>query len=391
MAKLLVLFVAMMLFTACGTQNITENAGTEENGKSDFAITEEIVDEVSIPENTGVKITDLGIPLGGRYNTNTYSIVPNDIAISEGRLFVGSGDCNSNTGPVDMWAYDIAEKAWVLSGTLPDEEINRFLFINGVLTAPGTDPKADWSAGNYYAFENGEWTTHRVLPPSCHCFDMAEIDGKIIAIIDSTSGYYRAAVSENGGKTFRPVPFIKDGIEIENPQGVHYYDLYEIGGELYTDISYYGQFRFEDDRFVYSGDPFFFTLAGNSGFAEVKYCGEAVHNGVLYIANGNVYEIDGPDSVRRMKPQFKGNFYDIYEYGGKLYFLCITKEEGYYINAVYTNESGTEEGFELVTRFYYESPAACLAVDGNKFYFAICSKKKSDENRGRIIEIEKLD
>lgn len=75
---------------------------------------------------------------------------PWDIKVFEGKVYVGSGDYGANTGPIVIWAYDIASGKWVSTGSVRDEAVTSFKVIGGKLTIPGIDPMGTWSYGNVY-------------------------------------------------------------------------------------------------------------------------------------------------------------------------------------------------------------------------------------------------
>ena len=74
-----------------------------------------------------------------------------DLIIYDGHLYVGCGDYSANTGPVNVYSLDLSTYEWQMSQeALEDEQIKRFLVLDGALCIPGTDPKGDWETGNYY-------------------------------------------------------------------------------------------------------------------------------------------------------------------------------------------------------------------------------------------------
>ena len=78
----------------------------------------------------GDTYTELGIPLSERYPEGIRARCPWDMTVFDGKLYIGGGDYDANSGPVDIWCYDIDNGTWENSGTVPDEEINRFAVIN---------------------------------------------------------------------------------------------------------------------------------------------------------------------------------------------------------------------------------------------------------------------
>ena len=93
--------------------------------------------------------TELGIPTASHYPEGTRARCPWDIIVWNENLYIGSGDYDSNAGPIDIWCYDKKENAWKNTGTVPDEEVYRFCIVNDTLIVPGIDPTEDWTYGNY--------------------------------------------------------------------------------------------------------------------------------------------------------------------------------------------------------------------------------------------------
>ena len=50
---------------------------------------------------------ELGIPSCERYPEGIRARNPWDMAIFGDKLYIGSGDYDKNSGPVDMWCYDM--------------------------------------------------------------------------------------------------------------------------------------------------------------------------------------------------------------------------------------------------------------------------------------------
>ena len=160
------------------------------------------------PNNCTDKIEELGIPLINKYpGTSQNNVISRkvwDMQLYNNRIYIGSGDYNENTGPVNVYYYDIASAKFVNEGTLPDEQINRFVIVNDKLMIPGTDPKESWELGNYFVWENNAWTKKRNLPGGVHNFDLIEFKGNIFAGIDSENDS-TIVKSTDDGETFSHV------------------------------------------------------------------------------------------------------------------------------------------------------------------------------------------
>ena len=145
--------------------------------------------------NVTRRLEDLGIPLAQAYadenKGHMLSRRSEDIAIFDGRLYVGCGDYSANTGPVNVYSMGLEDRKWKVSAeALEDEQIKRFLVLDGKLCIPGTDPRGDWSMGNYYLLSDDAWQTHRVLPSGIHCFDGIEFEGNLFFGLGAESGSY---------------------------------------------------------------------------------------------------------------------------------------------------------------------------------------------------------
>jgi hypothetical protein len=92
----------------------------------------------------------------------------------EGKLYLGHGDPNANSGPTDVLVYD---KELKREFTCDDEVIARFRVLDGTLVIPGADATEDWEWGNVYVREKQGWVKHRTIPHAVHVLDIAEFKG----------------------------------------------------------------------------------------------------------------------------------------------------------------------------------------------------------------------
>lgn len=99
------------------------------------------------------RLEKLGHPLAKRYpDGSEFQDARNisDLKAFDGKLYVGHGDWGLNSGPTDLWYYDLHKQEFVKQGQIEDEAADQFRVINGRLYVPGTDPQEDWSLGNFY-------------------------------------------------------------------------------------------------------------------------------------------------------------------------------------------------------------------------------------------------
>ena len=59
-----------------------------------------------------ISFVELGVPTQSRYSEGVSARSPWDMAIFGDKLYIGSGDYDKNSGPVDMWCYDIKNGTW---------------------------------------------------------------------------------------------------------------------------------------------------------------------------------------------------------------------------------------------------------------------------------------
>jgi len=93
----------------------------------------------------------------------------------DGRLHLGYGDYNANTGPISMFAWDPKVTDFVDLGDLPTEEILWFRPHRGWLYSPAVDPTAHQGFGGVYRLPCGadEWSEGAPIPGAVHVYDVA--------------------------------------------------------------------------------------------------------------------------------------------------------------------------------------------------------------------------
>lgn len=325
--------------------------------------------------------TELGIPALQRYPEGIPARNIWDMTVVDGTLWVGGGDYDKNSGPVTMYGCDLATGEWFAAGELPDEEISRFVMLGDTLVATGTDPKANWTWGNYYKLTaDRTWETVRNLPGGIHNYDMIAFDGKLFAALGVEEKWSPIVCSSDGGETFFGVPMLRDGKPLDTTGGIwirvhHFFvqenTLYALfrfsdGGERYEQSVY----RYEDEAFVYHAD-------WSDTVRRVRYnhrvvSASAEWNDTTYLATGHLYRTTDFQTVEEIT--FPDNEYitDLQQTDDALYALgCrYEKEDSRYRIALWRN---TADGFACVWYFYYDLPAVSFVRYAGVTYIGVGS------------------
>lgn len=339
-------------------------------------------------------VTDLGIPSADHYADDPLSRCPWDMMFFGGRLYVGGGDYGANTGPVKIWAYDPEKGEWTDSGSVPDEEADRFAVIGGRLALAGTDPKEGWEYGNYYVYDGEGWRVERVLPDGIHNFDLREYDGMIFASLGVPSGKYPVVCSADGGKTFSFVPFERDGelLDTSRTAVVRAYDLIEGGDGLYVmlrmdEISSYGLYKYDGGRFVFV-DELKGRLKGRV-FTNRPVTAREYVDGRIYFTVGRLYSTVDFGEMKEVELSEGGTAVDLYQCGGRLYALCGNERaDGTYSASVWVKEKNGEGFFRLFEAECGAMPLS-LAVDGRDFYIGLGGMDDNSLN-GTVLKVSLL-
>ncbi|MBQ7378920.1 MAG: hypothetical protein IJW70_04480 [Clostridia bacterium] len=320
------------------------------------------------PEERTVIPEVIGRPYENTFGNNEDAKNAWDMIVYDGKLFLGSGDYGRNSG-CRIACYDLVEQNWTLC-KIPDEEINEFCIIGGKLAAPGIDPRGDWSLGNYYVYENGEWNTVRTIPGGIHNFSMVEHDGLIFAGLGVLEGQTPVAVSLDDGKTFNQVPFYKDGEPwcVQHSDNDRALNLFVLRDRVYAVI---GPdecvYIYEDGCFKYVTE-WYNKIGFQSSFWHPRsHFYEAVtYHDTLYLATGYLFAVTDVEYLTFIS--MEGSFvWDLYVDNDTLYVLTSRQgENGEFICSVYTVN---ECGHTLLFCFRDEIPATSFAVNGSEFYF----------------------
>ncbi len=337
----------------------------------------------------------LGIPTekATRFGVNRS---PWDMIYYEGKLYIGNGDYTDNAGPITVWSYNPDDGSWTDTGSLPDEAITKFKIIDGALAATGTDPIDEWDLGNYYRYENGQWSVIRSIPEGVHNFDLEEYDGKIFASLGVPAGQYPIAASEDGGKTFTQVMMYKNGAPLDTRgyETVRSYNIFKFKDELY--ISYYGHgdkagvyelYKYENGVFTYQRD--LSKKIGHMDVSQATYLADVEYKDKYYIATGYMLVTEDMKEFKHMKFENHDIVYDFIVKNDKLYCLTGYKaENGKFRISVYENTTGKESKFREILYFYYDAPCISFEYGDGSFYIGIGSSTAAYSQNGEILKVD---
>jgi len=342
-----------------------------------------------------ITYVELGIPTSSRYSQGIRARCPWDMVVWNDCLYVGSGDYDSNAGPVDIWCYDREEDAWGNTGTVPEEEISRFCIIGNTLVIPGVDPTEDWTYGNYYKFEGDEWIKVRSISGGMHNFDIVEYNGRIFCGLGVAAGEYPIVCSTDNGETFTPIKMYKDGalVDTSGSQNVRVYDLFVFNNNLYATFMYgdteitYDLYRYENDTFVYDNQWY-------QKIHQVKHTnniisGKTEFKGNMFFTTGHLYATSDMANFTRIKFTNSQIVYDLSVYNEKLYALCgEQKENGKYVVSVWVNNTGEATDFCELFNFTYDIPPLSIACHDEGFCFGMGDYNSVHKKNGMILSVD---
>ncbi|MBQ9744736.1 MAG: hypothetical protein IJW19_06385 [Clostridia bacterium] len=321
---------------------------------------------------------------------------PWDMMFYNGKLYVGNGDYDDNAGPINIWCFNPATQEWKNTGTVLDECVSRFMVIDGKLTTVGTDPMEDWSMGNYYVLDGGEWKTVRTIPGAVHNFDMVEYNGKIFSAIGVEPGGYPVAISEDGGATFTQVTFYKDG-RVLNTSGytsIRVYKIFLFKGQIYAALigrdastSYYDLYKYVDGVFDYQKS--LYDEIGHMTVNTSVYSSAIEYKDKYFIATGYMFVTEDMKDFEYIKYPNSDIIYDFIVKNNKLYSLtCYKTSDGRYKISVWENSSGESKDFDMLFYFYYDTPCVSFEYDSGSFYIGMGSILAAYASNGEILRVE---
>ena len=345
---------------------------------------------------------DLGIPLESYYPEGIIARTAWDVEVYDGMLFVAAGDYNANSGPVPIYCYDIANKNWTHSGTVPDEQIENFKIINNTLMVPGCDPQGNWNAGNIYVYNNHQWHTMQNIPGGIHQFDLIEFDGKLFVGLGVLPGEYPIAISQDNGKTFQQTVMYKDGIPLDtsvsasdNNAQIRVYDFFILNDELFAYYSRYADnvitneiYRYEDNKFSYYCDLPEGLTTKRTSFRPIDQ--KMQYNGKLYFTTGNLYVTTDFKTATQIPLGENSIVTDICIFDDSLYAITATNNgNGTYRTSLWHIGNGIDAKSREILFFNFPCPAQSFTYYNGTIYFGMGDGILSKNNpyNGSILSV----
>jgi len=342
----------------------------------------------------------IGSPSATRFTQGEVARCVWDMHVFNGKLYIGGGDYDANTGPTDIWAYDLTSKEWKNSGSVPDEAVARFVEIDGKLVATGIDPEEDWRFGNYYTLTDNGWEKTRNLPNAVHNFDMVEYDGKLFAGIGVDHGYYPLVYSVDGGNSFETLKCYKEGVlvDLEQYEYSRTYEFLEYKSNLYAivvnvfkDLDENQKRRFEMQVYKYQDGAMNFCadIIDTVKLISIGYKlfgGKAEFNDSVFISTDYLYASQDLRSFVKVALPNNERVSSFLIDNGKMYVLAFKYQDQTFTNTIYESPNGTSD-FTKVYSFDYSVPAISFVKHGGDFYLGMGNRIEKNDCNGNVLLI----
>lgn len=331
------------------------------------------------------KYVSLGAPAAAHYPSIRYvARCAWDMTIHGGRLYVGCGDFNMNTGSAPVLSAPLSDPDnWSVEATLPDEQVGRFYDYNGVLTIPGFDPLKQPEYGTYYQLMNGQWQTVAVLPHGLHNFDLAWFEGQLFAAIGAPGGSSPVVVTDDG-VNFRDLPLYKDGEPVENDPNsvVRSMNLYVLDGTLYADYwctksetqpAAFEMYRYdpETETMVFVVDMKTQTHGGKFSSAGLPLWEKEALGDKMFLTTGYLYYTTDMQNYTQIDLPGDATAFDMMAYNGRMYILSSYKSGTGYRIQVHSVSSAKPTTLREEVSFTYKQMPTAMTMDGDNFFIAI--------------------
>ena len=345
----------------------------------------------------------LGAPAAEYYPNNKLARCVWDMAIVGDRLYIGCGDYSKNSGESPILSCALKDLGnWVEEAVIPDEQVGRFVNINGVLTIPGFDPVGSPKYGSYYELLNGAWVQQEALPYGLHNFDIAWFQGRMYAAIGAERGEYPIAYTEDG-VTYQTIAMYKNGepLDTGNSNVVRSSNLYVLNDALYADFWYedetqsrsvFEMYRYnvEEDRFEYVADLKTSTHGGKYSPAHLPLWEKQAVNDKMFLTTGYLFYTTDFEQYTQVLMPNDAVVYDMEAFGGRLYLLTAYETSGRYKVTVYSTTASDPTDLRTEATYTYALMPTSFAVDANNFYIGMGNwYGTGSEDNGTILQMKR--
>ncbi|MDO4583755.1 MAG: hypothetical protein Q4D62_06590 [Planctomycetia bacterium] len=364
-------------------------------------------------EDVTDQLEDLGVPHKERFPDGEMAYARNiwDMIPYLGRIYLGCGAYDNsppaaNAGPVPVIAWDTESNTFVTEEkSLPDEQLDNFkVFSDGLLYAPGIDPRQGWELGNFYRRNaDGKWEVVRTMPKGVHNFDMTEFDGKIFCC------GYGIAISEDWGKTMilreMGLERVRTYAFLRFPERLFSVRVLEFvrDGETFTaEMNVYVPEKKDFDTIRIASEELFPGLSKTfqlpEGFQpkpEQKIVFGALVRKTVAFQNRVLYTVSRRNISLFSAENPEGNHFkavaiplpentqpeDLFVDGDRLYLLTSSPDATFQDAQEFTNQVWqSTDGIHFEPLFHFRTPqfARSFAVLGADFYFGLGTRYKRD-------------
>lgn len=329
------------------------------------------------------KYVSLGAP-AAEYYDNLRARCAWDMIVHDGRLYVGSGDYDWNTGGAVVLSCPMNDLGnWTKETTLPDEQVGRFVDYNGVLTVPGFDPVGNVRVGTYYEKIDGRWQTVSTLPYALHNFDICWFEGQLFAAVGAPGDQSPVVVTEDG-VNYRGIPMYKDGEPmIPDKEGVaRSMNIYVLNGTVYADYWYQSEalqrsvfemYRYDPEQEIleYMADMKTSTHGGLYSPAGLPLWEKEVLGDKMFLTTGYLYYTTDFAEYTEVAIPNEAVVYDMMEHDGRLYILTSHESGTRYKTTVYSVNAADPTALRTEATFTYSLAATSFAVDDDHFFIGM--------------------
>ncbi len=321
------------------------------------------------------------VPAYTYYPNHTASRSIKELKAYDGKIFMGLGDWNDNTGPVKVLYYDTTDGKVKTSGTINDEAIQIFNIIDDKIYTTGCDPRDAWGYGSYYIYNKGTntWDKHMKNDGWIHVFNIVEFKDKLYMCGSTVDTMERTCIqgSSNNGETFQNIPVYKNDSLLPYDSNLRCYNLAVYNDKLYGYIGYTpynGIYEYDEvnNRFDYISN-----IPSSSWYNSIYFEYTTFNDQFIYISGTKLYTSTDLKTFTKIDSNTEGSIRDAVVYDDILYALSYEKISAQnYTARIYSTKDLSN--FSLVYEFLTETQPFSIEYYANNFYIGTRSVTSTD-------------
>ena len=141
--NLFLLLIFTSVFSTVNAATITDDSLSANINKINSILATKI-DTTNSNYLTEITDENGNVPAYESYPTQINSRSIKALKAYDGKIFMGLGDWNDNTGPAKIIYYDTTDGKIKTSGTIADEAVESFAVIDNKIYTTGCDPRTNW-------------------------------------------------------------------------------------------------------------------------------------------------------------------------------------------------------------------------------------------------------